>query len=65
MPKYAVYGIASLSVKIGEYVAESEKKAREMADMDSDADWNPTLCWHCSQDYDVGDIYDTDVEEIE
>ena len=65
MPKYAVYGIITASVKIGEYEAKNEDEALEMADFDESADWHPSLCWQCSEHVELADIYETQVDKIE
>ncbi len=64
MKKYRVYGIMTASVLIGEYEAESEEEALDMADEDREANWNPTLCHRCADEVELGDVYDTQVEEV-
>lgn len=65
MKKYIVYGIVSASVVLGEYAAESKEAALEMAEKNQEANWNPTLCHQCSGEIEIGDVYDTQVEEVE
>ena len=64
MAKYAVWGIMTASIKIGEYEAENEQEARDMADNDKDADWYPTLCHQCAKGIDLSDIYETQADII-
>jgi len=52
------------SVLIGEYVAESEAEALDLANEDRQANWNPSICHQCSHEIDLGDVYDTQVEEV-
>jgi hypothetical protein len=65
MKKYSVYGIISASVFLGEYEAESKEEAVKMAEENRNANWHPTLCWQCAGEVELGDVYDTQVEEIE
>lgn len=63
MKKYRVYGLVSATVDLGEYEAESKEDAEKMAEENTDVDWSPTLCHHCANDLDVGDVYEVHVEE--
>jgi len=65
MKKYRVYGIASASTVIGEYEAESEQEAADMAANDQNADYDLGLCYQCSRKVEIGDIYEYQAEEIE
>lgn len=65
MPKYRVYGVLSASVVVGEYEAETEEEAIEMANEDQDANWMPSLCHQCSREVALGDVYKAEAEEIE
>jgi hypothetical protein len=62
--KYNVYGIMTASIFIGEYEAESQEEAEDMANRDSNANWMPSLCHQCSNEIDLGDVYKTEVEEV-
>lgn len=64
MSKYSVYGLISASVYLGDYEAESEEAAIEMAEADDENDFNPTLCHHCSNSLDIGDVYEVNADKI-
>ena len=64
MKKYSVIGIISASIYIGEYEAESEEAAEEMAEKDENANWSPSICHQCSGEVEVGDVYKVIVEEV-
>ena len=64
MKKFRVYRIMTATTVIGEYEAEDDQAALEMADMDRTGNWCPDLCHYCSRDLDLGEIYETEVEEI-
>ena len=59
--KYRVYGIMTASVLIGEYEADSAEEAERMSDADPDANVWPSLCYQCSEEIELGEIYKTDV----
>lgn len=63
--KYIVTGVISASTILGEYEAESKDQAEEMAKQDENANWNPSLCNHCSNGVDLSDVYEVIVEENE
>ena len=63
--KYAVYGNMGASIKIGEYEAESEDEAIEMADADPQGNWYPSLCWQCNREIEIGDVYETEAVLVE
>ena len=65
MSKYKVYGILTGSVYLGEYEAENEDAAEEMANADAEANWMPSLCYQCSGEVEIGDIYELQVELVE
>lgn len=65
MKKFRVFGIASASVEIGVYEAENADEAIALADEDRNANWHPSLCHHCSREVDLGDVYETEAEEVE
>lgn len=65
MKKYAVWAKVGASVKIGEYEAESEEKAVEMAEEDKNANWIPSLCHHCAEEIEIGDAYDPYAQDID
>ena len=54
MPRYRVIGSAWINTIIGEYEADSEQQAIDMALSDPDADDSIRLCHQCAI-YDVGD----------
>jgi hypothetical protein len=62
MPRYRVYGVASLSVVVGEYEADSPAQAEKMAD--EEGEWSIALCHQCAYDVDLGDINSVEIEEI-
>lgn len=64
MAKYQVYGTMSASVILGVYEAESKEEAIKMAGEDENANWMPSLCHQCSHEVELGDIYETEAEEI-
>lgn len=59
--KYSVYGIMTASKFVGEYEANSEEEAKEKAQETGDC--HVSLCWQCSHEVDVGDIYEYQAEE--
>ena len=63
MPIYKVYGILTGSVYLGEYEAENEDAAEDMADKDP-ANWMPSLCHQCSGEVEINDIYEVQVELV-
>lgn len=65
MPKYSVYGIVTASKYLGEFEAESEDEAKEMA---SESDNNHIcLCHQCSSELEVDDFsfHEFEVEETQ
>lgn len=58
MAKYRVYGNYIFSKVLGEYEAESEKDAIEKA-LD-DAEYDATLCVHCSREFVDSGVLDED-----
>lgn len=55
MAKYRVYGNYIFTKVLGEYEADSEEEAIEMAL--GEAECNATLCVHCSNDFvDIGSL---------
>ena len=64
MPIYKVYGILTGSVYLGEYEAENEDAAEEMANADKEANWMPSLCHQCSGEVEINDIYEVQVELV-
>lgn len=63
--KYHVYGMVSASVSLGEYEAESEEEAIQMAEDNQGANWYPSVCHQCSRELDVGDVYKVEADEVE
>ena len=64
MGRYRVFGILSASVVVGEYEANSPEEAKALADKDQNANWMPSLCHQCAKEVDLGDICETEAEEI-
>jgi len=64
MARYQVTGLIAASVYLGEYEAASEDEAIKKAELDPDANWNPSLCWHCAHEIDIGDVYETVADEL-
>jgi len=64
MKKFQVTGIISASLVIGVYEAENAEAAIDLADKDRNANWNPSLCHHCSHKVDLGDVYETVADEV-
>lgn len=62
MKKYLAYGTVVGTVFIGEFEAESEEEAREMAE-NHDKAQAPTLCHYCSDEIDLGDMGEIEVCE--
>ena len=61
MKKYRAYGIATSSKYLGEFEANSKKEAEEIA---WEKDTYISLCYQCSREVDIGDIYEVQVEEV-
>lgn len=62
MAKYVVWATASAYKKVGEYEADSEEDAVEMSMSDPLADSHFGL--NIGNDFDVGDAYEWEAEEI-
>jgi len=62
--KYRVYAIATASWVMGTYEAGSPEIAVKMADNDNEAAGHISLCHQCADDVEIGDCYDTQVEEV-
>jgi hypothetical protein len=62
MPKFAVYGVATASKFLGEYEAETQDEAIEMARVEGDYSFH--TCHQCARHVDIGDIYEEQAEEI-
>ena len=65
MKKYNVYASGWYSVHLGEYEAEDSETAIEMADMDDQANWLPSLCHQCSREVELSDFDRTDAYEVD
>lgn len=63
MKKFSVYGSLSANVKLGIYEADTPEDAIRKAEEDKNANWNPTLCWQCAGEVELGDVYETYAEE--
>lgn len=61
MPKYGVYASVGATMYLGEYEAETEDEAIEMAMKNAST---PTLCHQCSGELDIGDIIDFEADLI-
>jgi len=64
MAKYQVIGNITASIIVGEYEADSPEEAIEKAEEDKNAFWMPTLCHQCSNEVSLGDVFETEAEEI-
>ena len=64
MQTYTVTGHIAASIVLGTYEAKNKKAAIAMAEEDTNANWNPSICHQCSRDIEIGDIYKLDVDEI-
>lgn len=62
--KFAVYGIMTASCLIGEYEANSAEEAQAKAEEDKDGNWYPSVCHQCSGEVSLGEIYETQAEEV-
>ena len=60
--KYRVYGVASAFWKMGEYEATSKEEAKDMANEDLNANYQPMICHACSHKVEIGEKYDMEVE---
>ena len=65
MGKYMVYGIVCASVDLGTYEANSEQEAIGMAEDNQEANWNPGLCHQCSNEVEIGDVYEVKAEIVD
>jgi len=63
MATFRVYGVIGASVDLGTYEAETEDDAIEMAENNPNAVWSPTLCHHCSNEVDIGEVYEVKAEK--
>jgi len=63
--KYKVYGVMTASVFIGEYEAEDDQAAIKLAEESDEANWNPSLCYHCSHEVELSDIDEVQAFESE
>jgi len=62
MAKYSVYGVINATKYIGEFEANSEEEAEEMA-WDSETGFI-SICYHCSKEIEEPTIYEMVVEEV-
>lgn len=64
MAKYRVYGIWTASKVIGEYEADSQEEAEQMALNDNNN--HASLCHHCAHEIELSDYtaQEFEVEEI-
>ncbi len=62
MPKYRVYAIMTASKPLGEFEAKDANEAEKKAMKEGD-DYAP-LCHQCSNEIDLGDIYEYEVEKV-
>jgi|TARA_R100000084_G_C4653363_1_gene151277 hypothetical protein len=63
VPKYRIYSLATASVCLGEFEAETEGAAIDMA-----LNENPphaSLCHQCSKGLDLGDFYKEEADLVE
>jgi hypothetical protein len=61
MPKYNVYAKATASQYVGQFEAESPEAAENLAAKKA----YMSICHHCSQDIELGDIDEFEVELVE
>ena len=64
MAKFSVYGLVSATVSFGEYEADTEAQAIALAEDDDNSNFNPTLCHQCSDEVDLGDVYEVKADKI-
>lgn len=62
--KYNVFGIMTASTLLGVYEADSKEEAEEKAEKDPEANYNPGLCWHCSNDIELNEVYELQIKEV-
>lgn len=62
MPKFLVYVTATVSRCVGEVEAKNKKEARKKAEEFEMP--NPSLCWQCSEEWDIGDVDEILIDEI-
>lgn len=63
MPKYRVYSLATASLFLGEFDAETEDQAIELAIKENPP--HASLCHHCSDEIELGDFYTEEAELVE
>ena len=63
--KFNVYGVMTASIKLGTYEAKDKEEAEKLAGEGPEADWMPGLCIHCSEEIELGEIYENQVEKAE
>ncbi|MDB4261342.1 hypothetical protein N9878_00605 [bacterium] len=61
MGKYYVYAIATASWLVGEYEADSENAAIELAQNDQEGKHHASLCHQCAS-VDIADVYEYQAE---
>ena len=64
MPKYRVYGLMMCSKYLGEFEADNQDQAQEMAENSEEN--HVSLCHQCSRDLDISDysFQQFEVEEV-
>lgn len=62
MPKYRVYAIYTASKCLGEFEAENQDKAEEMADKSGNE--HVSICHQCAHEFDLGECYEYQTEEV-
>jgi hypothetical protein len=62
MKRYRVYSIATASVCLGEFEAETEDEAKEKALAENPPD--AMLCHQCAGEIELGDFYEEQADEI-
>ena len=67
MAQYTIYGIASASKILGVIEAPSKEDAIEIAWNDDSLrdEWYMSLCHHCANELDIGDIYELDAFKVD
>ncbi len=65
MPKYRVSAIFTVSVFVGEFEAETEDEAKELAENSESFDSCPSLCWQCADVFDEPNFWEMTADKAE
>ncbi len=63
MPKYRVYAVIDATKYVGEFEAENEENAEDLAW--DNGDFHVSICHHCASEVEIGDPIRMVVEEVE